>query len=162
MRRFVQIMIEAKVFLKPEATTYRYDRLNRIKSMKAFQGNVNNGVMMASTIETYSSSYMYDFNGNITELKRYAGGTLIDDLEYFYDHENHANKTGLVSNRLYRMDEHSTYSPGNDLKPHSLQHQGFVAANSSTHTYGYDEIGNLIKDKGEGIATRYSEPSPAK
>jgi hypothetical protein len=43
--------------------------------------------------------------------------TLIDDLEYFYDHENHASKTGLVSNRLYLVDEQSTHVGGNDLKP---------------------------------------------
>ncbi len=133
------------------ATTYRYDRLNRIKQMKAYQGDVSNGVWSAQTTETYSSFYKYDFNGNITELKRYTGEDKIDDLEYFYDHDNHANKTGLVSNRLYRVDEHSNHANGNDLKPHALQNDEFAADDPVTHTYGYDPIGNLIRDVGDSI-----------
>jgi hypothetical protein len=33
----------------PQATTYRYDRLNRIKQMKAYQGTANNDVMDSRT-----------------------------------------------------------------------------------------------------------------
>jgi hypothetical protein len=120
--------------------------------MKAYQGSVNNGVWTAEAEHlTYSSAYKYDFNGNITELKRNAGGILIDDLEYYYDHEDHPSKTGLVSNRLYLVDEQSTHTGGNDLKTGTKTATGFNRATPSTWNYQYDPIGNLIKDVNEGI-----------
>jgi hypothetical protein len=117
---------------------------------------------MPPTARTYTSPYaspppagkgedVASFNGNITELKRNAGGILIDDLEYFYDHEDHPSKTGLVSNRLYLVDEQSTHTGGNDLKPGTKTATGFNRATPSTWNYHYDPIGNLIKDVNEGI-----------
>jgi hypothetical protein len=119
--------------------------------MNAYQGTVNKGVWSAQTTETYSSAYKYDFNGNITELERYAGVDKIDDLEYFYDHEDHPSKTGLVSNRLYLVDEQSTHTGGNDLKPGTKTATGFNRATPSTWNYHYDPIGNLIKDVNDSI-----------
>jgi len=91
------------------------------------------------------------FNGNITELKRNAGGTLIDNLEYYYDHENHTDKLGLVSNRLYLVDEQSTHPGGNDLKKGDLEGADFYPNTPSSWNYDYDPIGNLIQDKNEKI-----------
>ncbi len=143
---------QCSLFGVHSATTYRYDRLNRIKQMKAYQGDVSNGVWTADQQAlTYSSFYKYDFNGNITELKRYAGEDKIDDLEYFYDHENHANKTGLVSNRLYLVDEQSTHVGGDDLKQGSLVGADFNRNNPATWNYHYDPIGNLIKGVNDSI-----------
>jgi hypothetical protein len=135
----------------PQATTYRYDRLNRIKQMKAYQGTVNNGVWTAQTTETFSSAYKYDFNGNITELERYAGVDKIDDLEYYYDHSDHTAKLDLSSNRLYLVDEQSTHPGGNDLKSGTKTAAGFDRNDDATWNYQYDPIGNLIKDVNEGI-----------
>jgi len=91
------------------------------------------------------------FNGNITELQRNAGGTLIDNLEYYYDHENHTDKLGLVSNRLYLVDEQSTHTGGNDLKKGSLAGVDFDRNSPGSWNYHYDPIGNLTKDVNEGI-----------
>jgi RHS repeat-associated protein len=135
----------------PQATTYRYDRLNRIKEMKAYQGTVIDGAWTAQNTEIYASAYKYDFNGNITELERHAGATQIDDLEYFYHHDNHTTKTGLASNKLYLVDEQSTHTGGDDLKQGSLTGAGFDPNDDATWNYDYDPIGNLIQDVNEGI-----------
>ena len=135
----------------PQATTYRYDRLNRIKEMKAYQGTVSSGVWTAQNTQTFASAYKYDFNGNITELERYAGGTQIDDLEYFYNHDNHIAKTGLASNRLYRVNEDAASTSGDDLQPFNYG-KTFDKNDPSSWNYNYDPIGNLVKDTSEGIS----------
>jgi RHS repeat-associated protein len=119
--------------------------------MKAYQGTVSSGVWTAQNTQTFASAYKYDFNGNITELQRYAGVTQIDDLEYFYNHDNHTAKTGLVSNKLYLVDEQSTHTGGNDLKQGSLTGAGFDPNDDATWNYDYDPIGNLVQDKNEKI-----------
>jgi RHS repeat-associated protein len=91
------------------------------------------------------------FNGNITELERYAGVDKIDDLEYYYDHEDHATKTSLGSNRLYLVDEQSTHPGGNDLKKGVLEGADFNPNTPSSWNYDYDPIGNLIKDVNDSI-----------
>ena len=119
--------------------------------MKAYQGTVTSGVWTAQNTQTFASAYQYDFNGNITELERYAGGNQIDDLEYFYNHDNHIAKTGLVSNKLYLVDEQSTHTGGNDLKQGTLTGTGFDPNDDATWNYDYDPIGNLVQDVNEGI-----------
>ena len=91
------------------------------------------------------------FNGNITELQRYAGGTQIDDLEYFYNHDNHTDKLGLASNRLYRVNEDAASTSGDDLQPFNYG-KPFDKNDPSSWNYNYDPIGNLVKDTSEGIS----------
>ena len=91
------------------------------------------------------------FNGNITELERYAGVDKIDDLEYYYDHSDHTAKLDLSSNRLYLVDEQSAHPGGNDLKSGTKTAAGFDRNDPTSWNYHYDPIGNLIKDVNEGI-----------
>ena len=83
----------------PMAYAYKYDQLNRIKSMKAFDNFDINGYAWGfdqNAINKYSMNATYDGNGNIQTLQRTGivnpGGTdpvLIDDLDYEYiDHTN--------------------------------------------------------------------------
>jgi RHS repeat-associated protein len=99
----------------------------------------------------FSSAYKYDFNGNITELERYAGVDKIDDLEYYYDHGDHTAKLDLSSNRLYLVDEQSTHPGGNDLKSGTKTGAGFDRNDPTSWNYHYDPIGNLIKDVNDSI-----------
>ncbi|MPT35969.1 MAG: hypothetical protein E2604_12995, partial [Flavobacterium sp.] len=136
-----------------QKNSYTYDQLNRITGMKsaaikpAFSGvaDVNN--------QSYSSSYTYDRNGNLKSLVRTApdeNGNFqtMDDLSY--DYLPGDNKLRVVRDR----GQHSNLSP-NDLEDQvqQLADLGYVynINNLSTHNYIYDQIGQLVEDKTEGL-----------
>jgi len=107
---------------------YTYDRLNRLTN--AFYKEPSTGI--SGSFDEYLT---YDFNGNISNLKRYAPqvysptATKVDDLEYQY--------TGNLLTKI-------TESALNDT--------GYEGGNN---TISYDLNGNMIdmKDKGiDGIA----------
>lgn len=98
------------------AYSFGYDGLNRLLSTGT-AGGTNEG------------DIQYDLNGNIEKLKRWKGGTLIDNLTYEY-----AN-----GNRLGKIDDAS----GNA--------EGFK--DEAGADYEYDPNGNLLKDNNKGIAT---------
>lgn len=116
--------------------TYRYDQLNRLKSMRQHDlwdsNNWNNGSMTSK----YAENFNYDGNGNILKLQRNnQSSQQMDNLAYNY---NRANGQ-LINNRLQQV---ADAVPG-DTQPGEL---------NGTNNYNYDEIGNLVADSKEGIS----------
>jgi hypothetical protein len=90
--------------------------------------------------------------GNILTQKRNGGGasaTALDELTYNY----HTTTDGLVSNRLYQVND--VVSAGNYSD--DIDDQGTFNNTHSTietaNNYGYDELGNLVGDAQEEIAS---------
>jgi len=87
-------------------------------------------------LNEYYCQYMYDGNGNITDLYRNGnimGQENMDNLDYHYYAE---------TNRLeYVTDTVPEFLYANDV------------GNQNTGNYQYDETGNLVKDKAEEIDT---------
>ncbi|MCB9232145.1 MAG: hypothetical protein H6581_10805 [Bacteroidia bacterium] len=128
---------------------YRYDQLNRIKEMQVWedQGLVANNMWRnsAASVPKYRTSYSFDRNGNLLNLTRNAGtGAAMDNLSYHY-----ASTNGMLNNnRLLHVNDAVSPTGLDDL-----QDQGtYVAGNSSTHNYAYDETGNLVRDTKENIS----------
>lgn len=137
----------------PQLTAYRYDQLNRITQMKAYQDLVNNAWGSGSTYNgDYEMSLSYDANGNIKTLNRngYTDNTnaivnTMDNLTYSYD-----QTTTKKTNKLIGIaDINSLYDI--DIDDQKINGEPFDASNQTTWNYNYDKIGNLIKDASEGI-----------
>ncbi len=119
---------------------YNYDQLNRIRTSELYKDanilSTNNWNSSASSTDYYEA-YHYDANGNITSLERngYAGsGNLtMDDLGYNYT--TNTNKLEFIDDGV---------SSGNYTVDVDDQSSG---------NYTYDNIGNLISDAQENIAT---------
>lgn len=118
--------------------TYRYDELNRITQshFKYFTSGWN-------PITDYQTGYRYDANGNILGLLRngfavhfpgcYTGHLDMDSLRYNYS---------SGTNQLISVDDivnDTNYTVDID--------------DQDANNYGYDEIGNMIKDEAEEIDT---------
>ena len=73
---------------------YTYDQLNRIKSFEAIDVSTNT--------ENYAANYTYDRNGNLENLQRSVGGSLMDDLDYDYNLDAADQKE---NNRLNYVDD---------------------------------------------------------
>lgn len=122
--------------LKTSHTWYRYDQLNRIKSMD--QEFLDGGSASPSlTAGMYASAYSYDQNGNLLTLKRWSEvlstKTLIDDFTYNY--------TALTNQLTHVSDAAGEVIAGADL------------ASQSSGNYTYTEIGELEADVQEEIQT---------
>lgn len=144
--------------ITPEAfgSAYQYDQLNRLSSSRVFT-NINTTTNQwqsgAGTNPTaYATDYTYDAMGNILTQKRNGGGasaTALDELTYIY----HTTTDGLVSNRLYQVND--VVSAGNYTD--DIDDQGTFNNTHSTietaNNYGYDELGNLVRDVQEEIAS---------
>ena len=124
---------------------YRYDQLNRIKKQTAYEftGGTNN--LLAH--DAYKMSLEYDPNGNIQTLLRNGTTALpdMDDTKYYYytttgtyvgdpTAPNATNKLAMVKDGVA-----ATPSYSDDIE------------NQPDANYGYDAIGNLIKDQSQNI-----------
>jgi RHS repeat-associated protein len=144
--------------ITPEAfgSAYKYDQLNRLSSSRVFT-NINNTTNQwqsgaGTNPSAYATDYTYDPMGNILTQKRNGGGaspTALDELTYNY----HSTTDGLVSNRLYHVND--VVSAGNYSD--DIDDQGTFNNTHSTietaNNYGYDELGNLVRDAQEEIAS---------
>ena len=144
--------------ITPEAfgSAYKYDQLNRLSSSRVFT-NINNTTNQwqsgsGTNPTAYATDYTYDAMGNILTQKRNGGGaspTALDELTYNY----HTTTDGLVSNRLYQVND--VVSAGNYTD--DIDDQGTFNNTHSTietaNNYGYDELGNLVRDAQEEIAS---------
>lgn len=143
--------------ITPEAfgSVYTYDQLNRLASSRVITDiNMATNVWgSGGTVSTdYGTDYTYDAMGNILTQKRNGGGsspTALDELTYNY----HTTTDGLVSNRLYGVNDVVSSSNYTD----DIDDQGTF---DNTHTtietannYGYDELGNLVRDDQEDITS---------
>jgi hypothetical protein len=130
----------------PMLTAYKYDQLNRIKEMRAYQQLTSSNDWVNINSNNFYNGFKYDANGNINTLIRYDDQNVkIDELKYNYEHI--VNATNIKSNRLYSVDDFgssSTYditdqSDFNDFDPANPQSRHL-------NNYDYDELGNLIRD----------------
>jgi RHS repeat-associated protein len=134
------IAVNIGKFSNPLLYAYTFDQLNRITGLDAFKGlneSGNNWSGLFSTQE-YKERVAYDANGNITKyLRNGFGGMLnMDSLTYNY------NKVGgqLINNQLnYIRDNVTAGNYTEDLD------------NQAVNNYGYDSIGNLVRDNLENI-----------
>lgn len=116
--------------------SYRYDQLQRLKL--AANATVNESTLAVMPSDIFKSSYAYDPDGNIQNLKRWDGAAtppaMIDNFTYNYT-------AGNTNNKLLNVQDAGTNNPAyQDLKG------GQPAGN-----YAYDAIGNLVKDRQEGL-----------
>ncbi|WP_123955310.1 RHS repeat-associated core domain-containing protein [Flavobacterium cheongpyeongense] len=120
---------------------YKYDQLNRIKEMTSKSitaaGVASNG---------YYSNYSYDKNGNLATLNRAdrLNGNVIpmDQLSYKYNPGNNQLRrvNDAVGNGVF-------VAPGGTVNDTSLD----IDNQTEDENYVYDNIGQLTKDKQEGI-----------
>jgi YD repeat-containing protein len=122
---------------------YRYDQLNRIRSMDAYSGlgyvgrNANRWI--PALLDDYKETITYDPNGNIFTYMRNGSPSIpgklpqMDDLNYNYI----AGK-----NQLRQVTDNPAYS-GNYTEDIDTQ--------TDPNNYTYDAIGNLKTDLAEGI-----------
>tara|TARA_B100000809_G_C15023424_1_gene489280 strand:+ start:341 stop:1099 length:759 start_codon:yes stop_codon:yes gene_type:complete len=89
----------------------------------------------------WSESYLYDSNGNLTEVRRFKTEEVIDSKEvYVFDDKSNVktselHKEGkLISKNNYNYDEEGNF---NELK--------YSDTSVYTYKYNYDEKGNWIK-----------------
>ncbi|WP_207512921.1 LamG-like jellyroll fold domain-containing protein [Longitalea luteola] len=124
---------------------YKYDQLNRLIAQDAYKGfNVgsNNWNGMTSMGENLKERIAYDANGNILKyLRKSISGTPadMDSLNYHY----YAN-----TNQLKRVTDNV---PANAF-PGSQDNQALADVETQAdNNYGYDSIGNLIRDDAEKL-----------
>ncbi len=121
---------------------YRYDQLNRLRSMNTFNGlNTATNSWQPSSIADYAESATYDPSGNILTYNRKGSPSIpgkqteMDDFSYSY----YANK-----NQLQRITDNPTNSGNYDQD---------VDNQSTTNNYTYNAFGNLTSDASENITT---------
>ena len=111
--------------------------------------------------DRYKSEYWYDANGNIDTLARYdQDGNLYDGFSYKYKRDAQGR---LVQNRLYqlndRADQANAYVNEGPGGAEDIAWTGNVPFNptdgaiNTAYNYGYDELGNLVRDTREEIAS---------
>src|SRR5690554_1830584 len=112
---------------------YIYDQLNRLKSMDEFDIDENNREWDNPLVNGNSSSYEYDKNGNLTQLKRFDGekNSFMDEMDYHYINGK---------DQLSHVDD----AVAADVFSNDIDQQ-------VTGNYNYDKIGNLISDLAEDI-----------
>jgi len=146
---------------RPQLTTYKYDQLNRINEMRAYNDFTGNGVLAANAYtgataslgNKYRNEFTYDGNGNIATQKRYSdAGTLVDDLDYRYDVVT-GGSVKKRSNKLYHIDDAGTNTAGdiNDQGTFTPNTTNDLTIANTQNNYKYDEIGNLVTDNYEEI-----------
>jgi len=136
--------------LSTQRNDYEYDQLNRITSFKGY--DITNG----NNNPKYQSTYTYDKNGNIATLTRKVDNNLFDNLSYTYGE----NAQGKINNQLQTVADasgrQSTEGIG-DLPDQEilLSEMGININDNPTHNYIYDEIGQLVEDRTEGLTIEW-------
>lgn len=150
----VDDLIESESYTaSPQGMAYTYDQLNRISEALAFDNmdsdfNAWNLGGIAVT-DKYKNAFTYDANGNILTQKRNdASGVEFDDLTYHYYKDADGK---LLSNRLYKYDDANADDRSLELKYNTDAFINSVGQLNSNN-FGYDAIGNLVKDEAEDIA----------
>jgi RHS repeat-associated protein len=116
--------------------SYKYDQLNRIKAHNAFTGASTTIYTAHTNTNEHKNTFTYDANGNILTQSRNgssAAGLAMDNLTYNYIAGT--NQLSSVADAV-----------GNAAYADDLDNQ---AANN----YGYDALGQLVRDDKEEIAS---------
>ncbi len=137
-----------------QGRAFAYDQLNRLTDAYAYTGSnivSNNSFTGTTNNGDYQEHFSYDANGNIEALSRKGHSTGgqnpdMDALTYRYDTDVNGHQ---LSNKLLHVNDNVSYTANyND----DIDDQGaYNQKNETTHNYGYDEIGNLVKDNQEKI-----------
>nr|WP_315252457.1 polymorphic toxin type 43 domain-containing protein [uncultured Flavobacterium sp.] len=144
--------------LNIQKNSYTYDQLNRLKIMTS-SAIVPNA---ATGTTSYDSNYSYDRNGNLLTLNRKApnsSGTPIDMDKLTYDYPNESGKTYRNNNKLALVKDATPASAtfNGDIDDQVAKLAALIPPvvynidMPATHNYIYDEIGQLIEDKSEGL-----------
>jgi RHS repeat-associated protein len=139
----------------PQLTAYRYDQLHRIMAQRSYRDILNNAWTTPVTTtydDTYKMELTYDKNGNIGTLLRNGTSSLVvsganmsmDDLNYTYF------EGSLVSNS-YNSNKLACVQDAVSGANYSTDIDTYASCTFTNTRYEYDDIGNLIKDKGEYI-----------
>ena len=141
---------------KPQGTAYKYDQLNRLTEMQAFQNIDMAANLWKSNAPVYKNLYhnkfTYDANGNILKQERNdQSGNAIENMTYRYAKDASAR---CIQNRLYHINEDSKIKSTSYTD--DIDDQGIFVSSLSDinikNNYTYDELGNLTSDRQEGIA----------
>ncbi|HYG14278.1 MAG TPA: hypothetical protein VEC12_00890, partial [Bacteroidia bacterium] len=122
---------------KPMGYAYKYDHLNRLASMDAYDSvnrTTNEWYTTATAMSQYHNRFTYDANGNILSQVRHGATSIneaLDSLVYKYY---------PGTNRLSHVDDIVNTANYND----DIDDQDSL-------NYAYDPIGNLIRDSAEEI-----------
>jgi RHS repeat-associated protein len=155
--------------LPVQGMAYKYDQLQRITQMQAYRDLAasstsdlvaqNNNFTAAASDNSYMENYSYDANGNILNLLRNgnSGSLAMDKLSYQYDYLDPLDHTkGLRSNKLYLVnDAIGANGYTTDIKDQGVFSPALpnnLSSVNTTNNYGYDELGNLNRDKQEEIS----------
>lgn len=138
----------------PQGTAYKYDQLNRLLEMKAYQNLTATNTWDNNLITyngLYHNTFAYDGNGNIlSQLRKDENGNTIDNLTYNYLVQGGRR----LQNRLYHVndDPSLTSSYADDIDDQGV-FNGSASTINTTNNYAYDEVGSIVKDLQEGIAS---------
>jgi RHS repeat-associated protein len=125
---------------------YRYDQLNRLTGQDVYKGfdiEANSWNGMTGNNDYLKERIAYDANGNIIKYLRNAmsgSGVAMDSLTYkYYKGTNQLRQVrDAVGDNTYQSQEDNLIAD--------------IDNQTDTSNYVYDEIGNLVKDKAEGIS----------
>lgn len=148
--------------IEARASIYQYDVLNRIKASKnQNETAAGSGIWEKTASESYGDEYKtdydYDANGNLLLLKRFDKTASMDDLTYLYYIKNTQTGAydGTYDSRLIGSDYFDQFG-ANEVPTNRLFSVSDNPATTNTvdgrgdligtHTYYYDEIGNLIQE----------------
>ncbi len=121
---------------------YRYDQLNRIKSMNAFSGlNTATNQWQPVAINDYAETISYDPNGNILSYNR-NGSPSIAGKQQSMDALGYVYNTG--NNQLRQVTDNTGYTSN---------YTSDIDNQTNTNNYTYDAIGNLKTDAAENITS---------
>ena len=125
---------------KPVSYKYRYDQLNRLTNMQLYEGiDTGDYAWQSGGLRLrYKTSYEYDANGNLLKLNRNGNEIAklaMDRLSYSY----HPGTNQL---------RHVKDSVGAEVYSEDINNQ-------EDDNYGYDAIGNMVKDSAEEIDSIY-------
>ena len=135
----------------PQGTAYKYDQLNRIVEMKAWQ-NLNTTTNTWSSGLTYNGMYhnkfSYDANGSLlTAMANNQTGQTIDNQIYHHQMVNGKK----FRNRTYAITDSATITSGNDLL-NQIAYTNNADSINVYNNYSYTEIGERKSDKQDSIA----------
>ncbi|WP_281323440.1 RHS repeat-associated core domain-containing protein [Flavobacterium aestivum] len=119
---------------------YTYDQLNRIKSMNS------EAIVSGVSTPSYKSSYSYDRNGNLKTLSAFApkqNGSIVEMDRLTYNYKDKTNQLLSVKDAVgagvFTNDSQNPNDTSLDID------------NQDDDNYEYDAIGQLTKDKSEGL-----------
>lgn len=131
---------EGKKFTGLKTYGYSYDAANRLIKAEYGEGSDYTGNKGHYNVAIPA----YDANGNIVNLNRYNGVSLIDELTYTYT----ANQLQKVADKNHEFELTNVIARNNEL--------GFKSGVDLTKEYTYDVNGNMTDDENKDQSVAYN------